>query len=430
HSSFGHSDLVNRRGLELAGITRETAAPKDGIIVRDAAGDPTGLLEDAAQDLADRMVPRPTPEKNLKATQLALEAMRRQGITTFLDAYTDIETLTAYRQVATGGGLTARAHFAVLIDPVPDFDAGKAVAEVLHEKAEFDGKPDGTAPVMVVDTAKLFLDGVYSAPSYTAMMLQPYFENRGTAAAPDWRPGTNRGPKPYFSEAQLDATLSQLAAAGIDPHMHADGDGSVRQGLDAIGRMRALHPGDDIRPAIAHDEIVDPDDYPRFAEVGALPILSFQWEKPSVDLTPEAARYLGPVRFALIEPAGLLELNGARIVFGSDWPVDRLDEWLALQVAVTRTAVGDDAVKYPGRLGIDPGLSLKSALRAITINAAYSLRQDGVTGSLENGKYADLIVLDRNLFSVPSDQIAGTQVLMTMVGGRIVYQQPPFDSVQ
>ena len=421
HSSFGHSNLVNARGLQLAGITRDTPDPKDGVIVRDAQGEPTGLLQEAAHDLVEKLVPPPTVEKNYKATQLALEAMREEGITSFLDAYTDIETMTAYETVAKEGGLTARAHFAVLIDSPESYDADKAIAEVLRQKAEFEQGDDGAKPVMKVDTAKLFLDGVYSAPAFSAVMVEPYFENKGTAEKPNWRPGEHRGPKLYFSQAQLDDTLIKLAAAGINPHMHADGDGSVRQGLDAIAAMRKVHPGEDIRPAIAHDEIVDPADYKRYAEVGALPVLSFQWGKPSVDIAA-SKEALGPVRYALIEPTGLLELHGARIVYGSDWPVDKLDEWLALQVAVTREAVGEDAVTYPGRLGIDPGLTIAQAIRAITFNAAYCLRQDKVTGSLEPGKFADLIVLDRNLLEIKPEEISGTQVLMTMVGGKVVYR--------
>ncbi|MCR6660476.1 MAG: amidohydrolase [Asticcacaulis sp.] len=413
HSSFGHSNLTNTRGLQLAGITRDTSEPKDGVIVRDTAGEPTGLLQDAAQDLVDRVVPGPSVEKNYQATQLALKAMREQGITSFLDAYTDIETMTAYRTVSKGGGLTARAHFAVLIDSPADYDADKAIAEVLKEKADFEQKPDGAKPIMTVDTAKLFLDGVYSAPAFSAVMVEPYFENG--------KPGHNYGPKPYFSQAQLDDTLIKLASAGLNPHMHADGDGSVRMGLNAVEAMRKVHPADDIRPAIAHDEIVDPADYRRYAEVGALPVLSFQWERPSIDIM-QSMSALGPVRSALMEPAGLLEIYGARIVYGSDWPVDALDEWLALQIAVTRKAIGEDAVTYPDRLGIDPGLTVAQAVRAITLNAAYSLRQDKDTGSLEAGKFADLIVLDRNLFLIKPEEIGDTKVLLTMVGGKVVYK--------
>ncbi len=423
-SSYGHSSLVNARGLELAHIARDTPEPKDGVIVRDGQGEPTGLLEDAAQGLIRPLIPAPTPAEQLQATRRALAALRAQGVTSFLDASTSTDTLTAYTRVQQAGELTARAHFAVRIDSVVNYDPAAAVAEVLAQRQRYDQGAVTANPSLSVDTAKLFLDGVFSAPSYTGVMLQPYFENTGTADKPDWRPGDNLGPPPYFSQQQLDATLLRLAAAGINPHMHADGDGAVREGLNAIAAMRRVHPGDDVRPAIAHDEIVDPDDYPRYADLNALPVLSFQWEKPAADLNAQATRHLGPVRAALCEPAGLLKLYGARIVFGSDWPVDPLDEWLAMQAAVTRAATGEDAVRYPGRLGIDPGLTVAEAVQAMTLNAAYSLRADAVTGSLAPGKFADLIILDRNLMQIAPEKISKTQVLLTMVGGRVVFQSP------
>jgi len=425
-STYGHSSLANARGLALAGITRDTPDPKDGVFARTAAGEPTGLLEDAAQDLADRLLPEPTPERNREGTRRALAEMAGQGITSFLDADTDIGTLESYTALQKLGGLTARGHFAVMIDSVPGYDAAKSVAGVLQVRARFDQGPLQAAPSLSVDTAKLYLDGVYTTPAFTSYLLQPYFENRGTAAKPDWRPGAFNGPRLYFTPQQLAQTLELLAAAGLNPHMHADGDGAVREALDAIAVMRRAHPGDDIRPGIAHSEVVHPDDYPRFAQLGAIPVLSFQWEKQAPDLNERDSRYLGPVRYALAEPAGLLALYGARIAYGSDWPVDPLNEWLALQVAVTRLAVGEDAQRYTGRLGIDPGLGVPAALRAITINAAYSLREDQVTGSLEPGKFADLIVLDRNPLQVAPDQISSTRVLLTVVGGKVAYRAADF----
>lgn len=425
-SSFGHSNLTNRRGLEIAGITRDTPNPKDGIIQRDASGEATGRFEDAAQDLISRHVPAPDAATNLKATQIALKMMREQGITTFLDAYTDIETLTAYRDVMKAGGLTARGHFGVLIDAGTDYDAAKAVAEVLRQKQAYERLGKGAEPGLRLHTAKLFLDGVVAAPSLTGVMVAPYFENFGTKEAPHWRPGKNCGPQPYFSDAQLQDTLIRLSDAGIDPHMHADGDGAVRQALDAVAVLRATRPQSPVRPAIAHAELVDPADYGRFAELNALPVLSFQWGKPGPDTVDTVRDYLGPARHALFEPSGLLEIYGARIVFGSDWPVDTLNEWLALQIAVTRRAVGADAQKYPGRLGVDPGLSRTRAIRAMTIDAAFSLHQETETGSLETGKLADLIVIDRDLFAIPPEEIGGTKVLMTLVGGQVVYDAQGF----
>ena len=203
--------------------------------------------------------------------------------------------------------------------------------------------------------------------------------------------------------------------------MHADGDGAVRAGLDAVEAMRKGIGGADIRPAIAHDEIVSPADFPRFKALGTMPVLSFQWEKPAGD-TLGLTNYFGPERMKILEPAGLLAGAGARVVFGSDWPVDQLDEWFALKVGVTRTNAPNAAPEYRGRLGEDPGLSREAVLRAATIDAAYELHEDDVTGSLKVGKFADLIVLDRDPLKIPAEDIANVRVLETVVGGQTVYE--------
>jgi predicted amidohydrolase YtcJ len=151
-----------------------------------------------------------------------------------------------------------------------------------------------------------------------------------------------------------------------------------------------------------------------------MPVLSFQWEKPA----PEYERSrdtLGAVRYRYLEPAGFLADQGARTAFGSDWPVDRLDEWFDLKVGVTREADPSPGPNYRGRLSDDRGLTQAEVVRAATINAAYELHQDDQIGSLEVGKLADLIVLDRNLFTIAPEEIAHIKVLETVVGGKLVY---------
>jgi len=204
--------------------------------------------------------------------------------------------------------------------------------------------------------------------------------------------------------------------------MHADGDAAVRAALDAVEAMRKEIAGADIRPAIAHDEIVSPDDFPRFKVLNTIPVLSFQWEKPAGD-TIGLTNYFGPERMKILEPAGFLAAAGARIAFGSDWPVDPLDEWFAFKVGVTRTNAPNASGEFPGKLGEDPGLSREAVLRAATIDAAYELHEDDVTGSLEAGKFADVIVLDRDPLRIPAEDIANVQVLETVVGGQTVYQR-------
>ncbi len=335
-SSFGHTVLANTRALHLANITADTKDPIGGKIWRDSAGEPTGLLEDAAFAVFESVLPQPTAADNVAAAEAALKAMRAQGITTFLDAVAADEDLAAFAAVRKAGSLTARAHFAPRIDPSEGNDPVTAVARVAAAAKQYDEGAIGRAPGITVRNAKLFLDGVISAPALTGAVLEPYMANAGTTDQPNWVAGTSRGPAVYFTPPQLATLLVALGKAGIDPHMHADGDAAVRAALDGAETLRRELPHADIRPAIAHDEIVDPSDYPRFRELDVTPVLSFQWEKPAGD-TLGLVHYFGPERMKRLEPAGVLAVAGARIAFGSDWPVDPLDEWFAFKVGVTRT---------------------------------------------------------------------------------------------
>lgn len=421
-SSFGHSVQLNSRAIALAGIRRDTPDPAGGKIVRDAGGAATGLLEDAAQEMAMRLLPPLSASENLAASEAALAAMRRQGITSFLDAWTDPETMTAFAALQRRGKLTARAHFAVLVDLDKGMRPQEAVAALLKQQKRFDQGATRPAPSMQVRHAKLFMDGVIAAPAFTGAMLEPYLVNKGTGAKPDWQPGPSKGPPSYFSAPDLRATLGALARAGIDPHIHADGDRAVRESLDAVAALRTTPEGKGARPAIAHAEIVAPGDYVRFAALDVTPVLSFQWGRPAPDTVGALKNYLGLARYATVQPQAVLQRAGARVAYGSDWPVDPLAAWFALKVAVTRTAAPGAGKEFAGRLTAQPGMARAAVLRAATIDAAWTLRQEAGTGSLEVGKLADLIVLDRNFFSIPDEDIANIQVLQTVVGGKLVYE--------
>jgi len=426
-SSFGHSVLANRRALELGHVDARTPDPVGGKIQHDASGKPTGILEDAAYEMVTKLLPPPTPEQNASAARAALDALRKQGVTTFLDAMASKEYIQAFSSVQHAGGLTARGHFAVLIKPAADLNPDKAIAAAREIAAQYHQGPLQPAPTVTVRNVKLFLDGVISAPAFTGAMIEPYFTNQGTADHPRWAAGKDRGPPVYFPAATLRAIVLGLGRAGLEPHMHADGDRAVREGLDAVAALRKEFPESAIRAALAHDEIVDPADFPRFARVGAIPVLSFQWEKPAPDTLDGAREYLGSTRYPYIEPAGYLAAAGARIAFGSDWPVDRLDEWFALKVGVTRENAPAAGPKYAGRLGTDVGLTAEAVVRAITANSAYELHEEKEIGTLEVGKLADLIVLDRNVLKIPAREIADVKVLLTVVGGKPVYAAAEFE---
>jgi predicted amidohydrolase YtcJ len=420
-SSFGHTVLANSRALALAKFSKATPDPAGGKLWRDDDGNPTGLLEDSAYAVFSDLVPKPTLDENISAAKAAQEAVNRQGVTSFLDADAAPEDLAAFTAVQASGQLTVRAHFAPLIAVTQGSDPAGAVAKVIELKKHYDQGAIKAKPGITVRNAKLFLDGVIAAPALTGAVLEPYRVNAGTQENPHWVPGQSRGPAVYFPPQALAEILVRLGRAGIDPHMHADGDGAVRAALDAVELMRKQIGGADVRPAIAHDELVGRPDFPRFKALETTPVLSFQWEKPAGD-TIGLTNYFGPERMKILEPAGLLAAADARIAFGSDWPVDALDEWFALKVGVTRTNAPSAPPEFRGKLGEDPGLSREAVLKAATINAAYELHQDDVTGSLQIGKFADLVVLDRNPLKIPPEDIANVHVLETVVGGEIVYE--------
>jgi predicted amidohydrolase YtcJ len=421
HSSFGHTALANSRAMSLAKFSAATQDPPGGKIWRDADGTPTGLLEDSAWGVFESLIPPLTPEQLLVAARKALEAMSAQGVTSFLDANAHPEDLATFSTLSVSHGLTARAHMAPSIETKENSAVAAAVARIVGYKESYDEGAITAAPSVTVRNAKIFLDGVIAAPALTGSVLEPYRRNAGTVTAPRWVAGNSRGPAVYFPPAALAKALIALGREGFDPHLHADGDGAVRAALNGIAALRKALPGADIRVAIAHDESVGAADFPRFRQLGAIPVLSLQWGKPAGD-TLGLADYFGPKRMQALEPYGRLAAAGARIAFGSDWPVDALDEWFAFKVGVTRTNTPDSLPELHGRLGNDPGLTATQVLRAATINAAFELHQDELTGSIEVGKFADLIVLDRNPLSIAPEDIAHTKVLQTVVGGKTVYK--------
>lgn len=420
-NSFGHAALLNKIGMDKVDLVHQKER-LGGIIVRDKDGKPTGRLEEAAKDIVIEVLPQPNEAKNLEAAKKAQNLILSQGVTTILDAYTDIETMVSYKALRKNGELKIRPHFAVLIDPDKEPDDNKAIAEVIRQRKMFDEGKQKVQPILSVHTVKMFLDGTIALPSLSGAMLEPYYENKGTDEKPNWVQGNNYGIKPYITREKLGDLMVKLSDLGIDSHLHADADGAVRVALDATEFLKKQRPNDKTRTAIAHAELVDPADFKRFGQLGALPVLSFQWGKPAADTWEGSKDILGQKRFSVFEPQSLLHDNGAKIVFGSDWPVDAFNQWLALEVAVTRMAHGEERKKYPVKLNDAPPLKLNDALKAMTINGAYSLHVENYVGSLEKGKFADLIVLDRNIFKAKPETIAETKVKMTMVGGKIVYQ--------
>lgn len=424
-----HTSLVNSRALALAGITAATPNPPGGSIIKDAQGQPTGILEDGASSLVAAAMPQPTEADRAQHAGIALDLLRRQGVTSFMSAISDEDDLKAFSNLARKGELTARPQFAMRFgtaqsaQPAQAMAAIKAVADRYHQAAT------GAAPVISVRHIKLFMDGVLQAPAQTAGLLAPYKVNAGSAAHPHWVDGGSSGPL-YLSADNVKSVVLEAVKAGFDPHVHAIGDAAVRRSLDAFAHSREQLPGNKFRPAIAHAELVDPADYGRFKLLDAVPVMSFQWAQQAPYSVEAVQDQLGPERYARMEPEGSLFQAGATIAYGSDWPVDPMAYFYNLSVGVLRrgqpTHWASFGPAYAGRLNEDALLSRATALRAITMNAAYQLRLERELGSIETGKLADLIVLDRNFMTVADDQLAFTEVLLTLVGGRVVWAKAPF----
>ncbi|HJV70838.1 amidohydrolase [Ideonella sp.] len=429
-SSDFHTVLTNTRGLALAGVTKDTPDPAGGSFARDAQGNPTGICEDAAGWMVSAMIPPDTDEDRLAQGRAALAAMRLQGVTSFMDAASGEDQAKTFTALQQAGELTARAFLAPTIS-VEEAAASPAdaVAAVKALAARYDQGTFQPAPGVSLRHVKMFGDGVVNAPADTGGLLAPYNTNAGTDTAPNWVPGTNLG-SVYFAPEVWKPLMAEIAKSGLDPHVHATGERTVRQALDAYEYARQQVPGTSFRPVIAHNETVATADYARYQALGVMASFSFQWAQQAPYSVGETEAHLGPDRFARMEPFGSLHNAGARVGYGSDWPIDPFDEMLALKIGVTRSgdpespnSFGPD---FAGKINADPALSRADALRAITINSAWQLRLEQHVGSIERGKFADLIVLDKNFMQQPDEELARNQVLLTMVGGQVVMAKAPF----
>jgi predicted amidohydrolase YtcJ len=418
-----HTLVANSRALALFGIDENTPEPSDGKIGKDHNGRLTGILEDAPAMRASDSLPPPSQEQAEHVAQLVQQALNAQGVTTVMDARVSALQLDAFKGLQEKGLLHIRVQGSREITPddSPTPQAAKAaVAKAVEFAKKYDQPIWSAEPGIGLHSIKLFVDGVLQPPTRTAYLLHPYLENRGSAEKPDWQP-TERLGDLYFSPAVLDALIEEIAAAGFDPHLHTVGEGAISLSLDAVEKMRQRYPDKDIRPGFAHNELVDAKDYQRFARLGAIAFLSFQWAAPTPEIVEAERHMLGESRFQNLEPIAKFIDAGARVVFGSDWPIDGLDEWYALKVAATRRGRDIDGNLHP-RLDNDRDLTVTEVLRSATIDSAYGQRREDVIGSLEVGKFADMIVLDRNVFDIPAEQIDRVKVMLTIVGGKVVYQ--------
>ena len=263
-------------------------------------------------------------------------------------------------------------------------DPGAAVAAAATLANTYDqGEPQVT-PGIRFRHLKLFGDGVVNAPADTGGLLTPYFTNAGTDAEPNWVPGTNTGAD-YFPPSVLNPLMAAIASSGFDPHVHATGERTVRQVLDAVAYARTQVSSTSFRPVIAHNETVAVADYPRYAQLDVMASFAFQWAQQAGYSVGDTQYHLGEDRFQRMEPFGSVRNAGARVGFGSDWPIDPFDTFLALKVGVTRSgdpqnphSAASLSPAFEGPINADPGLSRDDVLAAITRHAAHHQRTQRV----------------------------------------------------
>ncbi len=397
----GHGAWVSTRALELAGVHTATEDPFDGRIERDADGTPSGTLHEGAMRLVSDLLPAPGHAELVAALVDAQQHLHALGITAWTDASVTPEEQHAYQTLSDTGRLTARVSLALWWDR----HRGLEQIDDLCARRDVAGGERLTA-----GTVKIMQDGVIE--NTTAAMLEPYLGWDGA-------PTTNRGLR-YLDPELLTDAVTRLDRQGFQVHVHAIGDAAVRDALDAFESAR--HAGGDgaRRHAIAHLQVIQPSDRPRFAELGVIACAQPYWAQLEAQMTDLTLPVLGASRGELQYPWASLLDRGARLAFGSDWPVSTPDPLWGIEVAVTRA---DPEQRSQAPFLPDQRLSLENALRAATGGSAFLHHLDRQTGTIAPGMQADLAVLDGPLFGPHARPPADLGVALTLVDGEIVHRR-------
>ena len=403
-----HSAWVNTKTLELAGITRDTTDPVPGFSVfqRDPDGTPTGYLVEvpAYMQVLNSVVPM---DEAFVADSLAkwVPDASAAGITSVFDAGVGImsedKAFGHYRDLETAGKLPFRVTGSYYYndpktDPLPKIIALR----------------DGPQTELVhVNVLKIVMDGVDAGR--TAAMLAPYADQPDTDG------------QPLFSAEQINDVVARADAQGIDVHVHCIGDRSTRMTLDAIEAAMKANPQRDRRNTIAHLQYVDPQDIPRLGALGVVAQVSAQWATPDPYWYKVTTVRWGPERSGHMYAFKSLSDGGARLSFGSDWPAASYYSTFrpleAIEIAVTRQELGK-----PGQTPLprpEERLTLDQAITAQTMGPAHQLHRENELGSITAGKLADLVVLDKDLTTIPPSEIHQANVKLTMMNGVVRYEK-------
>jgi len=393
--SFGHNAWVSSRALQIAGIDMLTPDPAGGVIVRDSAGAASGTLREDAMSLVALHIPSATDEKLRVDLKSGLAEVARFGVTSFIEPGLDQQQAEVYRQADRDGWLTAR----VLGSLSPNSEAAGQFGDEIY--ALMEQRDQWRSEHFNVDSVKVYIDGVIETE--TSYMLQPYLSGKNF--------------DPFYSEQELAELFQRLDAMGLQIHTHAIGDAAIRHALDAYASMLKANGPNDNRHHITHLQLIDQADIPRFGQLNVAANFQGAWTWPDqyIDV---AVDVVGMDRTQQFYPVASIQRSGGMLVGGSDWDVTTLNPLYAIEGLVRRQ--DPDAEEGP-ELGTNEAIDLETALAMYTRNAAWILRQEDISGSIEVGKKADLVVLDRNLFEVPATQINEAQVELTMMGGRVTY---------
>lgn len=398
-----HNGWANSAAFALAEVKPGSPEPENGHYLRLHDGSPQGWLSEDAIWAMHRVAPAYSEEDYLVAMKHYSRVFNSRGITGVLDAMVNRNLLQNYQTAHARGDLTLRVCGTAKVF------AHRPLAEQVEELISLRNTYQGDW--VSLHSAKFFLDGV--------------LEN-GTAALLDARCDTGTNAELMFSQAQINEYFTALDRERFQLHVHTIGDRAVRSAIDGIEYAQQRNGPWDARHQLAHLQVVNPADIARFKRLGIYANYQTLWAQPNPDLDPLVSAMLGPQRSEWLYPIGAFIRQGAVCMLSSDWGVSTYDPFHIMQCAVTRQSEqGNDQspVHTPQHR-----ISLENAVKCYTLNAASAAWRETCTGSLSVGKYADLIVLDRDLFTLSPYEIGQTQVLLTLLAGKEVHRHASFDA--
>ncbi len=389
----GHMALANSVALRLAGVTSATPDLPGGTIVRDAKGDPTGILKDSVMGYVNKVIPPPSPDRRARTLRRALQHMASLGVTSVQDMNPEYEDIAVYEEFARRGELTSRIY------AVP-------METAWLEKAKGGRSPSIALPFLRIGAVKGYADG--SLGSSTAYFFEPYTDAPGNSGLLSEEMQPLEG---------MRERLVQADKAGQQLCVHAIGDRAISIVLDLFTAVEAANGRRDRRLRIEHAQHVRPTDFDRFRSMGV--IASVQ-PTHAIDDGRWAEGRIGPERAKTTYAFRTFLDRGVRLALGTDWPVAPLDPMLSLYAAVTRATLDG---KRPDGWVPEQKIALVDAIRAYTIGAAFAEFQEKEKGSIEPGKLADIVILSDDILSIPPAAIRNARVDVTIAGGKVVFER-------